>query len=148
MDTPDSGPRGQAITERVLGYLNFSSGTFDPKFPAAVNQLFVRIESLGRGRDDSVPANTADSGADEDLRVHQHRDIDLGVSVLARVEIQHELVRVLDALVVGHLIDLHLASVGRLRRQIRPRLQVVPGLQQARRDLLVEDLALAVDVGV
>ena len=47
MDTPDVAASCQQTIERILGYLNFSSGVFDPKFPAAVNQLFESLESSG-----------------------------------------------------------------------------------------------------
>ncbi len=59
MEKPDLGPRCQQAIEQVLGYLNFSSGAFDPQFPAAFNQLFAEVESAGLGRDDAV----ADAGA-------------------------------------------------------------------------------------
>jgi hypothetical protein len=44
MDTPDVAASGHQTIERILGYLNFSSGVFDPQFPAAVSQLFQSLE--------------------------------------------------------------------------------------------------------
>jgi hypothetical protein len=59
MDTPDVVASGHQTIERILGYLNFSSGVFDPQFPAAVNQLFESLESSSAG--------PADGGGETDF---------------------------------------------------------------------------------
>lgn len=37
------GPRDRQLTDRILGYLNFSSGASDPQFLSSLNQLFSRL---------------------------------------------------------------------------------------------------------
>ncbi|MFW6169288.1 MAG: hypothetical protein ACODAD_02280, partial [Planctomycetota bacterium] len=37
------GPRDRQLTDRILGYLNFSSGTSDPQFLSSLNELFSRV---------------------------------------------------------------------------------------------------------
>ncbi len=45
MELRDLGPDGQTALEKVLGYLNFSSGALDPQFLSNLNQLFRLIET-------------------------------------------------------------------------------------------------------
>src|SRR5262245_62014154 len=47
MSTPVAKPADaeHALLEEAVGYLNFSSGTSDPKFLRTLNSLFVSIES-------------------------------------------------------------------------------------------------------
>lgn len=41
---PESmGPKTNKLLEEILGYVNFSSGSFDPKFHLALNELFAEI---------------------------------------------------------------------------------------------------------
>lgn len=47
MELRDLGPDGQSALERVLGYLNFSSGTEDVPFLTQVNLLYDLLESQG-----------------------------------------------------------------------------------------------------
>ena len=47
MELRDFGPDDQSILEKMLGYLNFSSGASDPQFLSNLNTLFDRVESMG-----------------------------------------------------------------------------------------------------
>jgi len=49
MDTPLVGPSDQQTLERVLGYLNFSSGAPDPQFLSGLNRLFDLVETRRQG---------------------------------------------------------------------------------------------------
>ncbi len=44
MDLEKLGPEAHECVERILGYLNYSSGAPDPKFIGAVNWLFAQID--------------------------------------------------------------------------------------------------------
>ena len=54
MEFRDLGPEDQSALERVLGYLNFSSGSEDVQFLASLNELYARLEICDDASDSST----------------------------------------------------------------------------------------------
>ena len=56
MDHDCPGDDARSAAQEILGYLNFSSGTPDPRFLANVNMLFERLEHGRKERPGEEPS--------------------------------------------------------------------------------------------
>lgn len=105
MELRDLGPDGQTALEKVLGYLNFSSGAFDPQFLSNLNQLFRLVEGVDR----SEPAGVTEPAWRTVGRLLQHQLTQLvGRSAAFQDTHQADLVLklLLDQVLPGYL-DFH-----------------------------------------
>jgi hypothetical protein len=116
MELRDLGPDGQSALERVLGYLNFSSGTEDVQFLSQLNFLYEMLEAGGTHAE-------GDGGAEQGTG---YRLLRLLTAKLTELE--------------GHSPAFQDASQVR-RALVLLRDEILPGYQTFHRDLLFHHTA-------